>query len=88
MSGTGQNAKYSSRVDVFRFALDNGHAVTAPPRPFRANSRREQVPLRSERSRRRPADRSDKQSLGNEQIKNGHPNNGSHSNSMLFVIVS
>jgi hypothetical protein len=35
-----------------------------------ANSRREQVPLRSERSHRRPADRSDKQSLGNEQ-KNG-----------------
>jgi hypothetical protein len=53
-----------------------------------AISRREQVPLRSERSRRRPADRSDKQSLGNEQIKNGHPNNGSHSNSLLFVIVS
>jgi hypothetical protein len=52
-----------------------------------ANSRREQVPLRSERSRRRPADRSDKQSLGNEQ-KKWHPNNGSHSNSLLFVIVS
>jgi hypothetical protein len=34
-----------------------------------ANSRREQVPLRSERSHRRPADRSDKQSLGNETKK-------------------
>jgi hypothetical protein len=29
--GLGQNAKYSSRVDVFRFAPNNRHAVTAPP---------------------------------------------------------
>jgi hypothetical protein len=27
----GQNAKSSSRADVFRFALDNRHAVTATP---------------------------------------------------------
>ena len=27
----GQNAKYSLRADVFRFAPDNRHAVTAPP---------------------------------------------------------
>jgi hypothetical protein len=31
MSAVGQNAKYSSREDVFRFAPDNRHAVTAPP---------------------------------------------------------
>jgi hypothetical protein len=31
MSLLGQNAKYSSRVDVFRFAPHNRHAVTAPP---------------------------------------------------------
>ena len=30
MSEMGQNAKYSSRVNVFRFAPDNRHAVTAP----------------------------------------------------------
>jgi hypothetical protein len=32
-SELGQNAKY-----VFRFAPDNRHSVTAPPRPFRANT--------------------------------------------------
>ena len=31
MSQMGQNAKYSLRADVFRFAPDNRHAVTAPP---------------------------------------------------------
>jgi hypothetical protein len=31
LSPLGQNAKSSSRADVFRFALDNRHAVTAPP---------------------------------------------------------
>ena len=31
MSDRGQNAKYSLRADVFRFAPDNGPAVTAPP---------------------------------------------------------
>ena len=34
MSPLGQNAKYSSRVDAFRFAPDNRHAVTAPRRRF------------------------------------------------------
>jgi hypothetical protein len=32
----GQKAKYSPRADVFRFTPNNGRAVTAPPRPFRA----------------------------------------------------
>jgi hypothetical protein len=35
----GQNAKYSLRADVFRFAPDSGHVATAAAFPFRANSR-------------------------------------------------
>jgi hypothetical protein len=31
LSTSGLDAKYSSRVDVFRFAPDNRHGVTAPP---------------------------------------------------------
>jgi hypothetical protein len=31
MSQLGQKAKYSLRADVFRFALNNGHAVASPP---------------------------------------------------------
>ena len=37
MSLSGQKAKYSLRADVFRFAPDNRHAVTAPPCRFRAD---------------------------------------------------
>jgi hypothetical protein len=39
MSEMGQNAKYSSRVDVFRFALESGNCAAHAAFPFRANRR-------------------------------------------------
>jgi hypothetical protein len=37
MSTSGQMLKYSRRVDVFRFAPNNGHGATTPPCPKSAN---------------------------------------------------
>jgi len=48
MSVQGQKAKYSPRADVFRFTPNNGHAVTAPPWPFRAITR-QSTPMKPSR---------------------------------------
>ena len=39
MSQLGQKAKYSLRVDVFRFSLETGHRPMGSACPIRANKR-------------------------------------------------
>ena len=52
MSQMGQKAEYSLRVDVFRFAPNNGHRQTDPTGPASSGPEKPRKPSRTEEAQR------------------------------------